>query len=143
MPKRAAVKGLAVGFSLFLMGSCGSNGPTTPTTDFIALDSIVPAEGTTLNAGDRVTFTAVVTCTVVNSAGGFTALILQDQTNRSLTPAGENPPRATLLKGTATVTLSHTITIPPSGSTVTAFLPIWVNESNATNAVARRDYPVR
>ena len=88
MPKRAAVKGLAVGFSLFLMGSCGSNSPTTPTTDFIALDSIVPAAGTTLNAGDRVTFTAVVTCTIVNSAGGFTALILQDQTNRSLTPAG-------------------------------------------------------
>jgi hypothetical protein len=117
--------------------------PTAPTTDFIALDSITPTAGTTLNPGDRVTFTAVVTCTIVNSEGGSTAMVVQDQTNRSLIPAGESPPRATLSRGTTTVTLSQTVTIPESGSTVTIALPIFINESNTTRAVVIRNYPVR
>ena len=104
---------LALFCSLFVIASCGSNSPTTPTTDFIALDSIVPAAGTALNAGERVTFTAVVTCTIVSSNSGFTVMVLQDQLNRSLLPPGESPPQAPLLKGTATVTLTTTVTIPP------------------------------
>ena len=50
---------------------------------------------------------------------------------------------ASLLKGTTTVTLSPTVTIPPSGSTVTIALPTSVNESNTTRAVVIRSYPVR
>lgn len=134
---------LALWFSLFLIAGCGSNSPTTPTTDFIALDSIVPAAGTSLTPGDRVTFTAIVTCTIVSSNGGLTAMAIQDQANRSLIPPGETAPFATLVKGTATVTLSHTVTIPASGSTVTVALPIFVNESNSTRAVVTRSYPVR
>ncbi len=129
--------------SLLLIAGCGSNSPTTPTTDFIALDSIVPAAGTALNAGERVTFTAVVTCTIVSSNSGFTVMVLQDQLNRSLLPPGESPPQAPLLKGTATVTLTTTVTIPPSGSTVTVALPIFVSESNTTRAAVTRNYPVR
>ena len=137
------IRSLLYVFSLFLIAGCGSKGPTTPTTDFIALDSIVPAAGTSLTAGDRVTFTAVVTCTIVSSNAGFTVMVFQDQLNRSLIAAGETPPQAPLVKGTATVTLSHTITIPQSGSTVTVAFPIFVSESTSTRAVVLRNYPVR
>ena len=128
---------------LFLIAGCGSKSPTTPTTDFIAIDSIVPGAGTALTAGDRVTFTAVVTCTIVSSSSGFAVMAIQDQGNRSLIPPGESAPLANLVKGTATVTLSHTITVPVSGSTVTVALPIFVSESNTTRAVVTRSYTVR
>ena len=130
-------------FSLFLIAGCGSSSPTAPTTDSISLTSIVPAAGTTLNAGDRVTFTAVVICTIVNSNGGITAMVLQDNANRSLLAPGEIQPQSTLAKGTTTVTLSHTVTIPESGTTVTVALPIFVNESSTTRAVVTRNYSVR
>ena len=129
--------------SLFLIAGCGSNSPTAPTTDFISLNSIVPAAGTTLNAGELVTFTAVVTCTIVNSNGGFAAMVIQDHRNISLLNPGETPPQAALTKGTTTVTLSHTLTIPESGSTVKVLFPIFVNESSSTRAVVVRDYTVR
>lgn len=130
--------------TLFLIAGCGSTSPTGPTTDFISLTSIVPAAGTTLTAGDRVTFTAVVDCTIVNSNGGRTAMIIQDQRNVTLLDAGQIEPTATLRRGTATVTLSQTITVPTSGSTtVRVFLPIFVDESNRTSAAVTRDYAVR
>jgi hypothetical protein len=128
--------------SLFLLAGCSSS-PTAPTTDSISLTSIVPAAGTTLTAGDRVTFTAVVNCTIVNSDGGLTAMVIQDQANRSLLAPGEIQPQTALVKGTTTVTLSHTITIPESGSTLTVALPIFVNESGSTRAVVTRHYTVR
>ena len=143
MLTRPSLRRLVFVFGLFGIAGCGSNSPAAPASDFIALDSIVPVADSTLNAGDRVTFTAVVTCTIVNANGGFTALVLQDQGNRTLVDSGETPPRATLSKGTATVTLSQTITIPPSGSTVTASLPLFVDGSNSTAAVVRRTYSVR
>jgi len=128
--------------SLFLLAGCASS-PTAPTTDSISLTSIVPAGGTTLTAGDRVTFTAVVNCTIVNSDGGLTAMVIQDQANRSLLAPGEVQPQTALVKGTTTVTLSHTVTIPESGSTLTVALPIFVNESSSTRAVVTRQYTVR
>ena len=129
-------------FSLFLIAGC-SNGPTAPTNDAISLTSITPAAGTTFNAGERVTFTAVVNCTIVTSNGGLTAMVIQDQANKSLLAPGEIQPQATLVKGTTTVTLSHTVTMPESGSMVTVALPIFVSESNRTAAVVTRNYTVR
>jgi hypothetical protein len=132
----------ALWLSLLLIAGCGSDSPTAPTTDFIALDSIVPAAGTALTAGDRVTFTAVVTCTIVSGDSGVTAMVLQDLGNRTLLGEGEIQPQAALQKGTATITLSHTITVPRSGSTVVVMLPIFVN-STTTSALVRREYAVR
>jgi len=129
-------------FCLFLLAGCSSSNPTAPTTDFIALNSIVPAAGTALHAGEVVTFTAVVTCTIVNATAGFAAMVIQDHRNLSLLNPGETPPEAPLTKGTTTVTLSHTITIPESGS-VKVLLPIFVNESSSTRAVVVRDYTIR
>jgi len=129
-------------FGLFLIAGCSSSNPTAPTTDFISLNSIVPAAGTALNAGERVTFTAVMTCTIVNANGGFAAMVIQDHRNLSLLDPGEIPPEAALTKGTTTVTLSHTITIPDSGS-IKVLFPIFINESSSTRAVVVRDYTVR
>jgi len=138
------LKRVSPGFclGLFLIAGCSSSNPTAPTTDFISLNSIVPAAGTTLTAGERVTFTAVVTCTIVNANGGFAAMVIQDHRNLSLLDPGEIPPEAALTKGTTTVTLSHTITIPESGS-IKVLFPIFVNESSSTRAVVVRDYTVR
>jgi hypothetical protein len=129
--------------SLCLIAGCGSDGPTAPTTDFISLDSIVPAAGTSLNAGDSVTFTAVVTCTIVGSNGGFVVMAVTDQGNRSLVPVGTGQAPTPLLRGTATVTVTQIVTIPPSGSTVNVVVPLFVTESNATQALVRRSYTVR
>ena len=130
--------------SLLLIAGCGSSSsPAAPTSDFISLTSIVPAAGTMLSAGDRVTFTAVVDCTIVSSNGGFAAMVIQDHRNISLLEAGEMQPQAMLAKGTTTVTLSHTVTIPQSASTVTVALPIFVSESSSTRAVVVRNYTVR
>ena len=130
-------------FSLFLIAGCGSTSPAAPTSDFISLTSIVPAAGTTLSAGDRVTFTAVVECTIVSSNGGFAAMVIQDHRNLSLLEAGESQPQVMLVKGTTSVTLSHTVTIPQSASSVTVALPIFVNDSGSTRAVVVRNYTVR
>ena len=146
MLRRAHLRFLAIEIGALLLGvvaGCGSSTPAAPTSDFIALDSIVPAVGTVLTAGERVTFTAVVTCTIVSSNGGFTGMVVQDQGNRSLIPAGEQAPTSRLAKGTATVTLSQAVTIPESGSTVRVALPIFIDESNSTAAVVFRTYTVR
>ena len=127
-------------FSVLLIAGCGSSSPTAPTTDFISLTSIVPVAETTLTAGDRVTFTAVVNCTLVSSNGGFAGMVIQDHRNISLLEVGEIQP---LVKGTTTVTLSHTVTIPASATTVTVALPMFVNESSSTRAVVRQNYTVR
>ena len=134
-----------VGFlvSLVLLTGCGSDTPTRPTTDFISIESIVPAAGTALVAGDRVTFTVVATCTIASADGGFTALIVQDQRNMLLGLFDTRPPEAACPKGTTKVTLTETITVPASGSTVNALLPIFVGSSTETRAVAVRTYTVR
>jgi len=136
-------KTLSFVVGLSLLTGCGSNTPTGPTTDSITVNSIVPAAGTTLIAGERVTFTAMVTCTIATAEGGLAALVLQDQRNVSLLAADERAPEATLRKGTVTVTLSQTITIPSSGSAVNALFPIFINGRDRTSAVAVRTYPVR
>jgi len=136
--------GLALWLSCCMLASCADS-PTAPTTDGIALESISPAAGTMLTAGERVTFTAVVTCTIVNSDGGFAAMVVQDQANRSLLPPGEVAAQAILRKGTETITLRQSVTIPEGlgGGTVTVALPIFVNESSSTRAVVTRNYTVR
>ena len=138
-------------FSVLLLAGCGSSNPTapttdfnsSPTTDFISLTSIVPAAGTALTIGDRVTFTAVVDCTIVSSNGGFAAMVIQDHRNITLMEVGEIQPQATLTRGRTTVTLSHTVTIPATANTVRVALPLFINESNSTRAVVTRDYTVR
>ena len=130
--------------SLVTLASCGgADTPTGPTSEWIDLNSLTPAAGTTLTAGDRVSFTATVTCTIVNSDGGHTALLLTDHTNRPLNAPDDAPAVATLPKGTKTVTLTTTITVPPSGSTVNLVLPLFMNGSNTTRMARTASYPVR
>ena len=126
--------------TMALLAACGSDTPTGPTSEWIDLNSLTPAAGTTLTAGDSVTFTATVTCTIVSSDGGFTTLLLSDQGNRTL---NVTPPVAPLPKGTTTVTLTESITVPTSGSTVNLSLPLFINGSNSTRAAKTSSYPVR
>ena len=131
------------GLNCFFAAGCASDSPTAPTADQIELNSVVPAAGTVLRAGERVTFTAVVTGTIVSSDGGFTGMVLQDQANRSLLAPGEFPPQAVLPKGTTTVTLSHTYTIPEGGVSLTLAVPLFTNSSTETRAVTTRNYSTR
>jgi len=137
------VKTLSFVACLTVLTACGADTPAGPTTDFISIDSMTPAAGTMLTAGERVTFTATLTCTIVSADGGFTAMVLQDQRNQSLLGFDERSPEMQLRKGSSTVTFSHTITIPSSGNTVNALFPIFINGSNSTAAVAVRTYSVR
>ena len=52
-------------------------------------------------------------------------------------------PEAILRKGTTTVTLSQTITVPATASSVNALFPLFIDGINNTRAVAVRNYPVR
>lgn len=132
-----------LGLSCLLVAGCSSDSPTAPTADHIELNSVVPAAGTALKAGERVTFTAVVTGTIVSADGGFTGLVLQDQANRSLLAPGDAQPQAALSKGTTTVTLTHTYTIPEGGVSLTLAVPLFINSSAETRAVATRNYSTR
>ena len=100
----------------------------------------MPAEGTTLRAGDRVTFAAVVTCNIVNPNGGTVTMFLLDQGNLTLLSEGERAPEVTLVHGTTTVTLSRTITILSSGI---VSMRIFTNESPTSRDIVIRDYTVR
>ena len=91
-------------FSLLLIAGCDSNSPTSPSNESISLRSIVPAEGTTLRAGDRVTINAVATFTIVNANGGTASMFILDERNVTLLPEGETPPQAALTQGKTTVT---------------------------------------
>lgn len=79
----------------------------------------------------------------MSADGGFAAMVLQDQRNQSLLGFDERSPEMALKKGSSTVTLSHTITVPASGNTVNALFPIFINGSASTSAVAVRTYSVR
>ena len=122
--------------SLVALPSCGGS-PTQPTRDWIELKSIQPAEGSTVAAGEQVTFTATVECTIATSEGGTVSLLVQG-------PGALNAPTPTSLsKGTKTVTLTGTARMPESGVTVTVFIPLWVNQSNTTAMYKRISYSVR
>jgi hypothetical protein len=126
--------------ALAVVSACGADSPTAPTRDWIELNSLTPASGTTLTAGDRVTFTATVTCTIVSSGSGSVVLLLLDQGNRTLNPSA---PMTTLPKGTTTVTLTDTLTVPPSGSTVRVALPLFVDTNNSTRSLKTVEYTVK
>jgi hypothetical protein len=130
--------------SLVLVAGCSSS-PTAPTSDSITLTSIVPAAGTMLSAGERVTFTAVVNCTLATSEGGLAGMVIQDQGSRAIRDEADAQAQTVLRKGTATITLSQTVTIPPNlnGSTLSVSVPMFVNESSTTAAVVTRNYPIR
>jgi cadmium resistance protein CadD (predicted permease) len=144
MAKVKLVYALVLGLSGCLIAGCSSN-PTAPTTDSITLTSIVPAAGTTLSVGDRVTFTAVVNCTIVSSEGGLAAMVIQDQATRAVRDEADVQAQTVLRKGTETVTLSQTVTIPANlgGSTITVSLPIFLTGSTSTAAVVTRNYAIR
>jgi hypothetical protein len=133
---RGCAGGLRVMLLLLALASC-SGAPAQPTRDWIELKSIQPAEGSALGAGEQVSFTATVDCTIATSGGGSVAMIVQ-------APGVINEPKPVPLpKGTRTVTLASTAVMPESGTPVIVFLPLWVNDSNVTAMMKRVSYSVR
>ena len=130
---------------LLALVACGGSDstPTTPTRDWIELNSLTPASGTAVTAGERLTINATVTCTIVSKDGGMVALLVRDQGGRTLPGTGTQPQQMTLPAGTTTVALTDTITTPPSGGTVAVYIPMWVNGSNLTAAFVTANYTVK
>lgn len=119
------------------LASCGGKSPTQPTHDWIELKSIQPAENTVFARGDTVTFNATVECTVASSDGGTVVLIVQSG------PVINQPTPVTLPKGTTTVTLTSSLTMPDSEMPITVFIPLFVNGSNETAMMKRLNYTVK
>lgn len=122
---------------------CGSDSPTSPTSDWIEVVSITPARGTTLTSGATLTITVIASCTIVNSSSGYAVLIISDHADRTLnTPSGTSA-IAPLNKGSATVTITDTITVPVSGATVNVQAALFVEGSNRTRAFQRVSFAVQ
>jgi hypothetical protein len=123
-------------FVLTLPG-CGGDSPSAPTRDWIELAAIQPPEGTTFAPGEQVTFSATVDCTVGTSEAGTVTLIVQ-------APGVINVPvPVALARGTKTVTLTGSATMPASGTAVSVLIPLWVRESDTTAMMKRVSYSVR
>jgi len=130
---------------LLALVACGGSDstPTTPTRDWIELNSLTPPRGTAVTAGEPLTISATVTCTIVSRDGGMVGLLIRDQGGRTLPGAGTSPQQVTLPAGTTTVSLTDTVTAPPSGGTITVYVPMWVNGSNLTAAFTTASYTVK
>jgi hypothetical protein len=123
--------------------ACGSDSPTSPTSEWIEIVTIAPARGTVLAAGTPVTFTVTASVTLAKADGGYAILLISDHGNRILNnPAGPEA-RVTLTKGTRTVTLTDTITAPASGWTVNAAAVLFVDGSSRTAAFQQASFQVQ
>ena len=136
---------------MLVLLACGGS-PTAPTAtpaptplpvaDAISAVSIVPAAGTPLRASETVTFTATLVYTLATAESGQIVVVIQDQDNRQLQQIGRPQPAAAISKGTGTVTLADTITIPASGvSSVRVIFPLVPAGATRTEVLVSVSYP--
>lgn len=125
--------------------ACGGNTSTNPTLDWIAIKAATPATGTVLKAGESVTFTVSVDATVVSADTGIVRMLVTTEGLVPLNNGTPGPPNRTVPKGTTTVTLTDTVTIPLelSGSSVLIVVPIWVDGVQRTGQWTRLAYKVQ
>ncbi|HET6898596.1 MAG TPA: hypothetical protein VFK70_09620 [Vicinamibacteria bacterium] len=141
---RTAVGGTSALLAAVLVG-CGGASHTAPTpaTDAISLRSITPAPGTPLTAGQRVDFTATVNYTLASAASGQIVIVIQDQLDQNLKPAGVIQTAVPVVMGTSTATLSDSITIPGTGvSSVRVVFPLIPTGATRTEVLVSVTYPV-
>lgn len=145
----AAATSLAAG----LIIGCGDSSPTAPTGtpapptatgNVISLGSITPTAGTLLHQSQTVTFTATLNYTLTSAASGKIVMVIQDQFQQNLKPAGAAQVAVPVMRGTGMATLSDSITIPSAGvSFVTVFLPLVPEGDTRTDVVVSVGYTVR
>ncbi len=112
----------AVVLALAFLAACGGGNPETPQNQLptVTLASITPPGGTILTAGQKLTVTASVNCTVPYANAELTMVIRTDK-SRPLNSGSETSTKP-LVKGMWIVTLTDTITVPPTGNMVQIYL---------------------
>ena len=129
--------------AVLIAGACGGSSPVSPTTEFIAFKAVSPSDGTAVKAGSTVTVSVSVTATLVNFNNGRVVMIVQDQVGRVVQQTGRPQPQATISKGTATVELSDSITVPDAALAVEVIMALFVEGSDRTAAFVKARYPVQ
>jgi len=129
----------AASLAMLALAACGGGSPSgpspvptpTPTpavSDAVSLTSIVPAAGTRIAAGERVTLTATVAYTLASAPSGRIYLVLQDQLDAGLQDPG-NPrtqPSVAVTRGSGTTTLTESIVVPATGvTTLKLYFPLF------------------
>lgn len=103
---------------------------------------MVPVTGTTLQAGQSVTFSGTPGYTLASADLGTVVMVLQDQDGRALPSSSVST--AVVHRGSADVTLTQTVTLPADGVTaVNVFFLLAPAGSTSTKASVRLSYPVR
>jgi len=146
MVTRAPVSTTTLLLALAAAG-CGETATPTAPAPVAAADAVAgvtglsPAVGTTLAAGQPVTVTGTVSYTLNSAGTGVLYMIIQDQADKSLQTT---QPTAEVVKGPGEVTLSQTITLPPTGVTgVRLFFALLPAGAKATNSTVVITYPVK
>lgn len=137
--------GFAITMLLVLGCSDGDSSPTEPepTINSIAVETITPAQGTTLSAGSRVTFQARVRYTLATASSGRISMVIEDQASRNISPTSPQP-NVQVSRGGGVVELTDTVTIPANGVTrVDLFVPLLPAGASSTNTVQLVRYPVQ
>ena len=133
---------LWVPLSLMVLTACGG-GPASPSTEFIAIKSITPVDGTAVKTGTTVSFAVAVTSTIVNFNSGRVVMIVTDQVGRTVQPTGRPQPNVAVAKGTATVELSDSVTVPADALAIEVVLALFVEGSDRTAVFVKARYPVQ
>jgi hypothetical protein len=121
----------------------GGGSTPSPGPDSIRLTSMAPPSGAALSRGQTVTFSGTLSYSVASADSGTVTLVIQDQANQVLQPAGSQP-RTTVARGNGQATLSQSITLPTTGTTnVTAFFSLAPVGSTNTHTVASASYSVQ
>ena len=136
--------GLAITMLLVLGCSDSDSSPTEPepTIDSVRIETISPAQGTTLSAGSRVTFRARVPYTLATASSGRISIIIEDQASRNISSTSPQP-SIQVTRGGGVVELADTVTIPANGVTrVDVFVPLFPAGASNTNTVQLVRYQV-
>jgi len=130
-------------FALRCSDSDSSPTEPEPTIDSVAIETITPVQGTTLQGGSRVTFRARVRYTLATASSGRISLIIEDQASRNIS-ATTPQPSISVTRGGQVVELTDTIDIPANGVTrVDVFVPLFPGTSTSTNTVQVVRYTVQ
>jgi hypothetical protein len=124
--------------------SCSKSSPTEPAflEDSVAIVSIQPPAGTTLQAGTQAAFTATITYHLASAPSGTVAIAILDQSSRNLSLTVPQP-RVIVTKGSGTVALSDQVVLPSSGvATVVVLFPLFTSGNAITQTFQSVDYPV-
>ena len=125
--------------ALMWVASC-SGSPSAPTVDTLVVQRATPPAGTVLRANSEVTFTYQLTCTLTSETA-LVGMIFIPITDGGFSD-GVASATPTIRKGTTTLTLSHTLTIPARSSRIDVFIAM-ENQDRIGQTSTVVTYPVQ